>query len=375
MSKAKTGTLFCCLLILISTSRSGRLFAASSDSHVVSPADAALFSQPGQMVRVSHGSLLSLYCIGKGHPTIVLEIGFGGGAAVTWYRLQPRLAQVTRTCSYDRAGYGFSTLGRNLPRDLNHMVKDLATMLKHSGEPTPYLFMGHSNGGYVISAYARLHPTKIAGMVFLDAALALPEDLANVGVKQSSPIDASLREHLAEIRACLSRAKAGLVPAPGDRCVDPSWYSGFPHWRKPRLKTEPSPISGEPIYRKRRTTTETRTAAKPGLCYRIGGSGFRSGCLWRVFKRYPTRKRRVLSNWRPRTRPVWPKHVRAGYGGSNGKQAFAASHETVKFFGYPRLTTSYIMRLRSRCWDASLHSLIASAIWLDLAFESAALAE
>lgn len=52
-----------------------------------------------------------MYCVGSGGPTVILETGFGGGTYSAWHELQPRLGKVTRTCSYDRAGYGFSELG------------------------------------------------------------------------------------------------------------------------------------------------------------------------------------------------------------------------------------------------------------------------
>lgn len=221
MAKA---ALFACLLACVLVQTCARKLPSSSgaDQRI----ESSLFTKPGRMVKVRHGSRLSTYCVGNGSPTILLETGFGGGTAATWQELQPRLAHLTRTCSYDRAGYGFSTLGKNLPRDLNHMVADLAAVLARSGETTPYVLVGHSNGGHVISAYARLYPKDVAGLVFLDAAVALPEDLRNASQKPG-PLDPQLQEHLQQIRSCLARSEQGLVPKGGDPCVDPAWYSGF----------------------------------------------------------------------------------------------------------------------------------------------------
>src|SRR5579875_866750 len=84
----------------------------------------ALFEQPGKMVRLPTQNRLSLYCEGRGQPTVVLESGFGGGTWHEWHLLQPLLARDTRVCSYDRAGYGFSELGNDLPRDIKHEVMD-----------------------------------------------------------------------------------------------------------------------------------------------------------------------------------------------------------------------------------------------------------
>ncbi len=177
------------------------------------------------MVPASKGSRLSLYCSGTGSPTVVLETGFGGGTAATWYKLQPLLSELTRTCSYDRAGYGFSTLGSNLPRDLHHALADLHRLLANSGEKSPYILAGHSNGGLLIGAFADRYPTEVAGLIFLDSAVALPSDPP---MRAASPLDEYSHHHLDTIRRCLERARHGLAAGPGDECVDPKWYDSFP---------------------------------------------------------------------------------------------------------------------------------------------------
>jgi pimeloyl-ACP methyl ester carboxylesterase len=193
----------------------------------IARSDPSLFAKPGKLVSIGKGSHLSMYCIGRGSPTIVLESGFGGGTAATWSRLQPLFGELTRTCSYDRAGYGFSRLGSNLPRDLTQSVADLAVLLRRSGERPPYILAGHSNGGLMIGAFADRHPNSVAAMMFFDAAVALPEDLS-LTASDSGSIGDSLKAHLERIRNCLARAEKRLVPEVGDNCVDPSWYSGLP---------------------------------------------------------------------------------------------------------------------------------------------------
>jgi len=189
-------------------------------------AEDSLFAKPSKMIPVGRGSQLSMYCVGHGTPTIILESGFGGGTATTWMRLQPLLGTLTRTCSYDRAGYGFSKLGSNLPRDLNQAVADLKVLLKRSGEKPPYILVGHSNGGLMIGAFADLHVKNVAGLVFLDAAVALPEDLS---LPPASPtLEDSSRTALDRIRRCLARAERHLAPEFGDECVNPQWYSTLP---------------------------------------------------------------------------------------------------------------------------------------------------
>jgi len=63
---------------------------------------------PGSFYQV-HGYKMHLYCTGSGSPTIVLEAGWGVSSPVVgWDNIQPDLAQITRVCSYDRAGLGWS---------------------------------------------------------------------------------------------------------------------------------------------------------------------------------------------------------------------------------------------------------------------------
>src|ERR1700739_629823 len=68
-----------------------------------------------QMVRLPDGRRLALRCSGQGSPTVLLESG-SAGASLGWSKVQPTIAQTTRVCSYDRAGYGLSDPGPP-PRD------------------------------------------------------------------------------------------------------------------------------------------------------------------------------------------------------------------------------------------------------------------
>src|SRR5690242_14270498 len=70
------------------------------------PRSDAPFAHPSQLVSLGERRI-NLRCMGTGNPTIVLEAGLGGDSS-TWVLVQPRLAELTRVCSYDRAGYYFS---------------------------------------------------------------------------------------------------------------------------------------------------------------------------------------------------------------------------------------------------------------------------
>ena len=192
----------------------------------------AIFEHPGKMVRLRGGNRLSMYCIGEGRPTVILETGFGGGAYADYHKLEPLVGRFTRVCSYDRAGYGFSELGHDLPRDLRHDVLDLHDLLKASGEPAPYILVGHSDGGHIIGAYSDLYPKQLAGLVFLDAAVLLDKkQLANAPAAIPAAEQAFFNQQLTQIRGCLARTEKAsglLTPRAGDYCLSPEDLKGLP---------------------------------------------------------------------------------------------------------------------------------------------------
>lgn len=122
---------------------------------------------PGQLMDVG-GYQLHLYCEGHGPITVLLESGVND-FSLQWYRVQPLLAGATRTCSYDRAGLGWSEPAPHAPT-LDRTVADLHTLLRAAGEVGPLVLVGHSYGGVLVRRYQQAHPGDIRGMVLVDAA-------------------------------------------------------------------------------------------------------------------------------------------------------------------------------------------------------------
>src|SRR5437870_6862433 len=88
--------------------------------------EARQYPPPGKLVDVG-GYRLHLNCTGEGSPTIVMEAG-GAAWSIGWSRVQPAIAQLTRACSYDRAGYGWSDPSPT-PRTSKQIVSDLHSLL------------------------------------------------------------------------------------------------------------------------------------------------------------------------------------------------------------------------------------------------------
>lgn len=132
----------------------------------------------GRFVDVG-GRKLYLECMGIGSPTVILEGGLGSGGAASgriWNQLngrntiQPDIAQETRVCAYDRAGYGFSDQGPVVPHTLRFFADDLHLLLHAAGIEGPYVLAGISLGGPIVRMFADHYPDEVAGIVLMDDA-------------------------------------------------------------------------------------------------------------------------------------------------------------------------------------------------------------
>jgi pimeloyl-ACP methyl ester carboxylesterase len=123
----------------------------------------------GQMILVD-GRQQRIVCEGQaipGVPTVVFESGIYSGSA-DWGFIQPEIAKGGRTCSYDRAGLGWSEPSRN-PRDTASMARELHRLLETAGEKGPYVLVGHSMAGLLTRAYLSQFPSEVVGLVLIDA--------------------------------------------------------------------------------------------------------------------------------------------------------------------------------------------------------------
>jgi len=138
---------------------------------------------PGQLVDVG-GYRMHIYCIGQGSPTVVLEAGLGD-TWLTWYKVQPLIARVTRVCSYDRAGMGWSGPSP-YPRTNKVIAEELHRLLHYAGIAGPFVLVGHSFGGMTLRMYASLYPDEVAAVVLLDSVYPYQDDRLPVEVEPVS---------------------------------------------------------------------------------------------------------------------------------------------------------------------------------------------
>jgi pimeloyl-ACP methyl ester carboxylesterase len=134
--------------------------------------DRRLNHPPGQLIDVG-GYSMHLYCTGQGSPTVVLESGVSG-YWLDWYKVQPQISQLTRVCSYDRAGSGWSSPSPQ-NRTSKIFAQELHTLLQRASVPAPYVLVGHSMGGLHVRMFAAMYPAEVAGMILVDAVYPHPE--------------------------------------------------------------------------------------------------------------------------------------------------------------------------------------------------------
>lgn len=149
------------LLLLVVIAVVGALYQIAATE-----SDRRAYPPPGQMVAVG-GHQMHILCAGEGSPTVILEAA-GGHFSATWALVHPAIAQSTRVCAYDRAGYGWSEPGPE-PRDAGRIATELHTLLEQARIDPPYVLVGHSVGGIYIRVYNAQYPGEAVGMALVDA--------------------------------------------------------------------------------------------------------------------------------------------------------------------------------------------------------------
>jgi pimeloyl-ACP methyl ester carboxylesterase len=148
-----------------------------------------LHPAPGKLYPVD-GYQMHLYCVGTGSPTILLEAGQGGDWT-TWGPVQPDVGKITRTCSYDRAGLGWSD-SRPGARDSDAIAEQLHQLTLAANLQGPLLLVARSAGGLHARAYLDRYPQDIVGLVLIDAST--PEQVERFPARVRASWDAYHRQ-------------------------------------------------------------------------------------------------------------------------------------------------------------------------------------
>ena len=164
---------------------------------------------PGRLVDVG-GFRLHLYCSGSGTPAVVMDSALAG-SSISWALIQPDVSRLTRACSYDRAGFGWSDAGP-MPRTAGRVADELRVLLDHGGVAPPFVLVGHSFGGLVMRIFAARYRSDVSGLVLVDPAH--PEDWVTPAPKEQIKIDRGIklcRSGATAARFGAARLVSGLV--------------------------------------------------------------------------------------------------------------------------------------------------------------------
>ncbi len=103
-------------------------------------------------------------------PAVVIEVGstMPGTADPGWRAIGEKLSQETQVFFYDRASLGKSDPAF-LPRTLADFAEDLRLVLQAAAVPPPYILVGGSFGGMIVTHYASLHPQEVGGVMLVDS--------------------------------------------------------------------------------------------------------------------------------------------------------------------------------------------------------------
>jgi len=128
-----------------------------------------LVEPPGEIYSVGDINM-HLYCTrpeNDSAPTVII-ITWAGTQSPLYYNLQENLSETVRTCSYDRAGTGWSE-SNDMPAHANNMSDELYNLPQAAKIDGPIILAGHSLGGIVSLIYSAEHEEQVAGIAFIDS--------------------------------------------------------------------------------------------------------------------------------------------------------------------------------------------------------------
>lgn len=174
------------------------------------------YATPGTVVRVDGKRRINLRCSGNGPVTVLLEAGLGY-PGYSWRKVQPRIAEFARVCSYDRAGLGFSDAGP-MPRSASASADDIGRLVASGAIKPPLLLVGGSLGGQIVRLYAFRNPQNVIGLVLVDP---YAEGQYQAFAKIEPTISQELVDLAAEEKRCVEALRGGLANDEAERqgCV------------------------------------------------------------------------------------------------------------------------------------------------------------
>ncbi|XP_019711784.1 uncharacterized protein LOC109507070 [Hippocampus comes] len=142
-----------------------------------------LLPKDGQIVDVGLGQRMHLLCKGQGKPVVILDAPTGMSSDI-WFYVQESVATLTKVCTYDRMGLGFSkrlmqneSTGTEKGWGISttgRMVDDLHRLLLAAEITMPLILVGSEIGTLNSRFYSHIHDVQVTDLVLIDP---IPEDI------------------------------------------------------------------------------------------------------------------------------------------------------------------------------------------------------
>lgn len=133
------------------------------------PSRTSVSADPSSGAADVGGYELAYECAGEGEPTVILEAGLGAAGTEEFFGFIDRVAEISRVCTYDRAGTGVSDdRPDGLRVTAGLMAEELHRLLEGMGVDERVVLVGHSYGGMPVRVFEGAYPGDVAGMVLID---------------------------------------------------------------------------------------------------------------------------------------------------------------------------------------------------------------
>nr|XP_046158532.1 uncharacterized protein LOC123997893 [Oncorhynchus gorbuscha] len=142
-----------------------------------------LLPEGGEIIDIGLGQKMHLMCKGQGQPVVILDAPTGMSSDI-WFNVQENIALLTKVCTYDRVGLGFSK--RVLQNEstgmekvwgmstTGRMVDNLHRLIGLAGLATPLILVGSELGTLNARFYSHIHDAQVSDLVLIDP---IPEDI------------------------------------------------------------------------------------------------------------------------------------------------------------------------------------------------------
>ncbi|WP_207429435.1 alpha/beta fold hydrolase [Pedobacter sp. SYSU D00535] len=116
---------------------------------------------------VKNGLTIEYSLVGSGNPALVFFNGFRMPLD-SWDPVVKQLSHSHTTLLFNRFGIG-KTSRIDLPHTGSRVLSLVQDLLETLAIEPPYILVAHSLGGLFANLFARIHPTEVAGIVFVDS--------------------------------------------------------------------------------------------------------------------------------------------------------------------------------------------------------------